>query len=366
MSNGRIIFFDDDKDIINQFEELISESDFSVIKYNDIESLRTDLSIPQNLFNVKVLIFDLARSKAENGSAKEFEILQDIHEKFHNYRLPIFIHSAFANDIDQFRNKGTVWKVEKSGNSLLRLVEIINKLHQSGFLDTFMPNGIVEQQLFAELHKSFTEQFRDGEIEKIINSVQETNGTQFRDRSIQIFRRIAIRSLMSEILSPVISENEGVNPIEHYYRRISKLDFWTGDIIRKKDGTEFFLVLTPRCNVQNDINILVCPIEIGDFPPINNSKGRDAVGYALTDKPEVSGYNRYLPPSPIFEGGKVLLSKYLLIDRNQLKHEFDLLVTLSDELTNELLGKFGSYFFRTGITPWSKTETIAHMKDMPS
>ena len=37
--------------------------------------------------------------------------------------------------------------------------------------------------------------------------------------------------------------------------------------------------------------------------------------------------------------------------------------TMSDELTNEILGKFGAYFFRTGITPWDPAEVKAQVND---
>lgn len=365
MAKGKVIFYDDDDTIISQFEELMGGSEFELVKYTDLDVLRKDIAGNSKLFeDARALIFDLARNKAEGGLSKDFEILKDIEEKFHQYRIPIFIHSAFANDIENFQNNGTVWKIEKSGTSISQIVETITKLDESGFLEAFTPGGIIEQNLFAELHKSFTEQFRKGEIEKIINSIKLDNPDQFRIRAIEVFKRIAVRSLMSEVQAPLLTQRGGVNPIEHYYRRISKVDLWTGDILKEKNSDFHLLVITPRCNVLRDDNLLVCPIEVGDFP--NNTvsnKDKDKVGHALNDKPEVSGYNRYIPPSPIFDGGKVLLSNYSIIDRKTLIANYEKLISLSDELTNELLGKFGAYFFRTGITPWNKDEAIAHIEN---
>jgi hypothetical protein len=361
MNKGKIIFYDDDPDFTSQFQQLMEESGFEIIIFNDLDSLRPALSNKDIMHETKCLVFDLAKDKDEAKQTRNFAILEDIAAKFNELRIPIFIHSTYAEDIQNFNNCGTVWKIAKSGTSVATVVDTITKLDESGFIEAFTPSGLIEQSLMQELHKSFTEQFRDGEIEKIINSIKISDPDEFRIRAIQVFKRIAVRSLMSEVQAPLISEKGGVNPIEHYYRRISKVDLWTGDVLKSKGEDSYVLIITPRCNVLRDDSLLVCLIKVGDFPDSIGTKNQEKVGHALTDKPEVSGYNRYLPPSPIFKGGKVLLSNYSMMSRQILSQDFEVIISLSDELTNELLGKFGAYFFRTGITPWNKNEAIAHI-----
>ena len=361
MSKGKIIFYDDDPDMISQFEKLMEESDFEIIKYTDLDVLVRDLDNDDLFKASKALVFDLARNNQEAGREKDFEILQHIEKKFHQYRIPIFIHSAFATSISNFENNGTVWKIEKSGTSLENISDIISKLSDSGFLEAFTPGGIIEQSLMQELHKSFCEQFRKGEIEGIINSIQKEDPILFKSRSIEVFKRTAVRSLLSEINSSLISNQGNINPIEHYYRRTSKIDFWTGDILKNKLSNEHVLIITPRCNVASKgyDQLLICEVEIGTFPSrTESSTQKEKINSALTDNPEMSGYNRFLPPSPVFAGGKVVLSKYKMTARTDLKNDYDVVISLSDELTNEILGKFGAYFFRSGITPWSKDEVI--------
>lgn len=354
MNKGTIFFYDDDPEITRQFQTLMEDTDFSIIVSNSIDNLRRLLDDQTLMQTVKVLIFDLAKDSQEQGRQKDFEIIKDIKGKFNHYRIPIFIHSAFATSISEFSNCGTVWKIDKSGTSLDFIIETINKLYDSGFIELFTPNGLLEKTLFHDLHKSFTEQFRNGEIDSIIKSLNDEN---LKERGTAIFKRIAIRSLMSEVLAPSVSDVDGINPIEHYYRRISKIDIWTGDIMIHKVSGESIFILTPRCNIMSDSQILICPIIVGDFPAKKSS-----VSDALRNKPEISGYNRYLPPSPIFKGGKVMLSRYSLLTREVLIADYKVYITLSDELTNELLGKFGSYFFRTGITPINQEETINYAK----
>ncbi|MDL2257200.1 hypothetical protein LJC06_03235 [Bacteroidales bacterium OttesenSCG-928-I14] len=146
-------------------------------------------------------------------------------------------------------------------------------------------------------------------------------------------------------------KEETVNSVEHYIRRINVIPIWTGDIFRKKGTNDFIFILTPRCNVTRSNQILVCPFHWKEI--ISKT---DKISKMLQGDPMVSGYDRHIPPSPIFEGGKLALSKYYILERSDILDNYELVVSLSDELTNEIIGKFGAYFFRTGITPWDTRE----------
>ncbi len=360
MNKGKIIFYDDDPEIISQFETLMADTGFQIERYTELDNLRKAINEDHAIFdNTKAMIFDLARSQAEGGLSNNFEILKDIEDKFHKYRIPIFIHSAFANNIPNFENNGTVWKIEKSGTSLESIYNTINSLDESGFLDAFTPNGIIEQSLFEELHKSFTEQFRKGEIEKVIASIKKEDPNEFKTRAIQVFKKLAVKSLMSSLLSPL----DAFSPIEHYYRRISNIDIWTGDVWTKKDKMVRHLIITPRCNVANKgVEKLMIINIINDFPTDNK---KDKIKRALVDNPDFSGTSlRYLPPSPIFSGGRVDFSTCDIISKDILLSDYELECTLSDELTNEILGKFGAYFLRTGITPFDLDEMITYIDSL--
>jgi hypothetical protein len=364
MSKGKIVFYDDDQTLVNQFDELMSESGFEIIKYSDFNTLRKEIAEPNNLIDTKALVFDLARSKEEEGLSKNFEILKDINEKFDQYRIPIFIHSAFANEIDDFKNCGTVWKIEKSGTSLANIVEIITKLDDSGFLEAFTPKGIIEKNLFEELHRSFTEQFRKGEIVSIIDSIKKSNPTDYKKRTINVFRRIAIKALNSTLLLPLASNDDSVNPIEHFYRRNSKVFAWTGDIWINNDNTDNILILTPRCDLASGkaTLLMVCSIKKSSLQLNGNKDKRlNDLHNHLTDN-LLGKATRYLPNTPLFVGGMVNLSTYKTIGKEDLLANYKYCVTLSDELTNEIIGKFAYYFLRTGITTMNTEEFDSYLE----
>lgn len=357
MTKSRIIFYDDDIEFYEAFRKLLDNDSFELITFESFEELRAALHDSNTMENVKVLVFDLARDTKEAEQTRDFVIIKDIMEKFDQYRIPIIIHSAFALEIEHFSNCGTVWKIEKSSDSIEKVVDIINNLNESGFLEVFTPGGEIEKTLMSELHRNFTEQFREGEIEKIINNIK--GGLEFKDsteRIKKVFKRIAIRTLLSELLMPEEQENgnikeETVNTVEHYFRRNNKILVWTGDIFKKNDSDNFLFIITPRCNVTRSDSILVCPFTLKEI-----IRKKDKITKMLQGDPTVSGYDRFLPPSPIFEGGKLSLSKYYMLEKENLVIDYTLFISLSAELTNEILGKFGSYFFRTGITPWDPLE----------
>jgi hypothetical protein len=369
MSKGVVIHLDNDKKgVLDPSKNLFDQSDLD-LEYIICENKESfDDAIEKNKPNIKALIFDLLSSEPSSGELhqQDAEFIKNIHDSFSNFNIPIFVYSGFLQALEgEYENSGTVFKIEKD----LGINEVINKLsilYKSGFIDVFSPNGKLNELLLKDLNLSFTKQFsNNNQITSIIESIDK-EGQSNVERIQKVFQRIAIRSLMSSLLAPDFDSETNtikpdfLNPVEHYLQRISPFEFWTGDIFQKKDNSQSCIIITPRCDFasKNLENFLVCDLIIGDFPTKS-----DSIGKALNDNPNYSGYNRYIPPCPLFAGGKIELSKYRMISKNELSQDFERVISLSDELTNEILGKFGAYFFRSGINPWDKDETIAHISN---
>ena len=290
-------------------------------------------------------------------NAGDAEFLEHVDESFSSFNIPVFIYSGYLASIEgKFENRGTVFKVDKE-NGINVIYDKIQLFQEAGFLDVFCPGGVLQTEIHKDLHRAFVEQFKKSEdLENIINSIKSvTDAEDLPKRIERVFKRIAVRALLTELLSPEIDGDgalveESVGSTEHYVHRINQVPVWTGDLFKKKGNDEHLFILTPRCNVIRNDEILVCPFALGEITKPKN------IGKALQGDPTVSGYDRYLPPSPTFKGGKLLLSKFYVVKKDELLAEYERVLSLSDELTNEILGKFGAYFFRTGITPWHAEE----------
>ncbi|HUU51657.1 MAG TPA: hypothetical protein VMW92_01415 [Candidatus Heimdallarchaeota archaeon] len=365
MGKGIIIHLDNDDKLLgvsgNYFKQCDLRTDFDFVTCKTREEFIE--AVKQNKGMLKSLIFDLVgpipeKRELDEGNA---EFLDDVETSFAKFSIPIFIYTGYLDLItERFKNYGTVFKVDKD-QGINVIFDKIKLFHDSGFLDVFCPGGVLEVEIYKEIHESFVKQFRNGEIESIIKTVQGTNPDDCKARCTDLFKRIATKALMSKLLSPVAEDKSTVNAIEHYYRRISAVDFWTGDILEKNDKSEKIIVLTPRCDCSHATNYLVCKIE-PDFPPANK---KDQIRRALTDNPNYSGTTfRYLPPAPVFNGGRVNFSSHKTITKEELQSEYSSLITLSDDLTNEILAKMCSYFLRTGINTINVDELVTYLDSL--
>jgi hypothetical protein len=140
------------------------------------------------------------------------------------------------------------------------------------------------------------------------------------------------------------------------------VDYWTGDIWQTiNEPNNHIILLSPRCDIAQAKleNLIVCQIDSneGDLAALGKDKKKRLQNLESLLRDNVLGKAiRHLPKSPVFAGGKVDLSKHKTILKSQLAPDYKYIVTLSDDLTNEILGKFAYYFLRTGINTISAEE----------
>ncbi len=370
MTEKFILIFDDNTGIIKNFDTLISQMDLNLIVkgFSDSEEFAKEIKDRDTIKKTRVIIFDLAQNKSEENT-HVFGIKDTIVKNFNNYRIPLFIHSAFDDHFTDLDGKGTVFKIEKSRTSIETICKKIKLFHESNFLEIFCSDGILEQNYLEQLHRAFTEQFKNNEIEEIIISMKKTVGDKYQERISEVFKRIAIRSLFHN-LTAARKDKEGklneipLNYVEHYYRRCSDYDVWTGDIFRKKGAEEMILVMTPRCDVNKPRceQILACKIvPLGNLE-INLEKNK-TFQRVVNDCPNLtSGGYRILLASPLFKGGKIEYISPITINRQSLIADYELVVSLSDELINDVVRKFTAYILRSGVSETEMEEAKKYME----
>ncbi len=361
MNKGVLLVFDDDETTLKIFEGLNRDTatDLEFIGVSSVEDYKKKMLDQGILNSIRALILDLAESKEEEYSGS-FKVVEEIKKSYNSLRVPIFIHSAHLDQYSDFPNEGTVFKIGKDKDAPRMIFNKLKLFLDSGFIDLFCPNGVIEGKVMSELHKAFTEQFRDEEIEKIIKTVNPNPAGKFKERVSSIFERIAFRSLMNNLMNPQPTDDgKGdeieLNVVEHYYRRTNGYKVWTGDIFKYKNGAGLLYVVTPRCNIlkETTTHILLCEVS-GNLPKKEKERGA-----AAKNNPEYSKYRfRYLPKSPVFGGGNVDIATTHMVNRSELINGeiFEYQITVSDELANEISGMFGAYFLRTGITEFELEE----------
>lgn len=376
MSKGVVIHLDNDiKGILEPAKNLFDQMsfDFDYVICGSISDF--DDFLKENKLPVKSLIFDLMSDTP--GSNPDF--LAQIETSFLRYNVPVFIYSGFLQSIgDRFDQNGTVYKFDKAKSDVEKVFKKIEFYNNSGFIDVFCPGGQLETEIAKELNESFTKQFtKNNEIEDVINSITvepnpETGEMQDKSERVKdIFKRIAIKSLSADLLAPITENKDKVHPIEHFYRRQNKLKFWTGDIWKNKaDQKTYVIILTPRCDILNEKvkHLLLCNIDPNESPISlsgSDQKVKDRLRKYLTDNLDTLKTKRYIPETVFFkEGGLVNLSTYHTIEKDSFEKIFEYVVTLSDDFTNEILGKLSYFFLRTGISTINEFEFKATIESL--
>lgn len=373
-----VILLEDEKDIREGFQKLFAdlEIDMDIVLCEKPEDFEAAIVQDDVRDKLKALIMDLSNTKKE-ATSKTYKAADYIKKEYEENRIPIFIHSGNLHHYNELDDKGTVFKIEKNKDSIQSICEDIKLMRNAGFLDIFCNNGSLDKKIVKELHSAFINQFKNSEIKEIIKSIEvssEEDLDKLKGRASEVFERIAIRSLYANLISAKQSEAENsiveikLNSIEHYYRRTSSFDFWTGDIFLNKGTKEMCVVVTPRCNVghNNFDELLLCKISLLKEDVRNSflkpTKGVEEFKKNITDDKKVGDRHRFLPPSPQFTGGYADYKTVFSIKVEDFKTSYSYLISLSDELTNDVVRKLGAYLMRGGISETDLNESLSYLK----
>jgi len=353
-----IILLDDEEPVRKAFEQMFEDLEIGASLLTCSNPEEYEHAAEESKGSLKAIIIDLSNTPQEADS-KKYKAAQYISNQFTENRIPIFVHSGNLQHYDAMNDCGTVFKIEKSKSSTEKICSSIRLMEESGFLNIFSFNGSIENQLMSELHSSFISQFKGNEIEEIIQSIKSSsdNPETYQARTSEVFKRIAIRSVYENTVSSGEGTSEvKLNAIEHYYRRTDTRLFWTGDIFINQKKDERIIILTPRCNIENKnyAGLLACSVQTFDQEKINQLTGRKGEANLrknITDDVSLVGERfRFLPPTPQFTGGIVDFIEIRTIEEETLKKEFELLITVSDELANDVVRKLANYVLRGGIS----------------
>lgn len=195
-----VCIFDDDPGYVTKFEQLIRKvtPNLKPLGFTDAATLRDLINnpIPKFWWEVKVLIFDLRQKHEDDKSIPNFEVINDI-KMILNYhlRIPIFIHSAFADQVTDFRDNNMIFLVTKSPSSVKNICETIALFEESKFLDLFGGGGILETGIMYDLHKAFSEGYKD-DVVKTISKLKEQHGNEHHTHVVDHFKQQATNALL--------------------------------------------------------------------------------------------------------------------------------------------------------------------------
>ncbi|MBP7508063.1 MAG: hypothetical protein KA807_09585 [Prolixibacteraceae bacterium] len=361
MNKDYILLIDDDEKFKTEFESKIKQFGIShdLIFFKNIDEFESKRKeIP--FLRIKFVIFDLCTSKGETES-KVFKIDPIIDEFYNNNRIIIFIHSAYLHHYEKYPNNGTVFKIEKGLKSIESICTDLKIFEESSFYNIFSLKGSLEEKFMSQIHSAFRQQFSGNEIISIINSIKKSSPDRTKERTQEVFERIAIKCLFHNLYNETsinaeknTIEDVNINAVENYYIRSSAYKFWTCDIFKKKSASDFVIVLNPRCNISNNNvhHILFCSINQLSPDQLKAFLKEENIRKGLTDdvKSTIIGDRfRFLPKTTKFDGGLIDFNTICSLPPDVFLKDYQLLISISDDLANDIIRKCSSYLVRGGV-----------------
>lgn len=192
-----ILIYDDEEPIVKKIKSAVRGLDLGLkpMVFISLEALREYIYSDDNWENVKAVVFDLAQQKELDAGTMNFEILDDIKWCVENRRVPILIHSAYANQLEVLEKYPTVLLFKKGGSSIKNVRNCLGLMESTGFLDLFCEGPMLKDEvkllnnklkwgdeaLKKLLHAGFTESFTNSDlleeltkISKLENQKRET------------------------------------------------------------------------------------------------------------------------------------------------------------------------------------------------
>ena len=369
MREGRILnllIVEDDEKQIKLYRDAIDEfkKDFDIV----IE-VKISCNLEEGLEQIRKMDFDAAiidlRLGVGDMEGKGKAIIREIKS---NLRFPVFVLTGYPGDLDEdLKEENIFYKVyRQTEKETIDVLHEIFSIYKTGITNIMGRKGIIDKTL----QKVFWEHFAEN-IEYWKREIEDEN---------RIIEKVLSRHILAHLSESLKLTEEGefekCHPAEVYIMPPIKKGFFTGDIMKNKDSQEFFLILTPACDMElrkrkdgddwamyrnADKIILAKLIEFNQIAEVSDY----IETHSNTKKKEVERYIKntkkdryyYLPSFGSLIPGFLIDFQ----DINRINPEvlitYDRVATVDEPFLKDIVAKFTSYYARQG-SPDFDVDTI--------
>ncbi|MDY6965630.1 MAG: hypothetical protein SVM80_06620 [Halobacteriota archaeon] len=349
----KLLIVEDDEAQVQLYNDAIDESnrnsDIQILPevFGDLESGLENLK--SGGFDAAIVDLKLGVDDSEGDGNK---IIREIKE---NLRFPVFVMSGFLDELDSdLREQNIFYRCyERTKKETGELLGEITSLYNTGITRILGNTGIIE----GSLHKVFWEHIAK-------NMEYWKNEAQHIENPEKTLSRHVLAYLSEYIKLTETEEFDLYHPAEIYLISPVKEAFYTGDILKKKDGGEFYVILTPACDMtlQEKENgskcrnaekiLLVSMIQLRDIPKIedyildpNNSNKKKVVKYIKNTE---NMYYHFLPPfGELLPGFVINFRSICQIEESEFS-DYDRIASIDLVFLKNIISRFTSYYARQG------------------
>ncbi len=348
MSAMRLLIIDDEESALEAFRNSVDrymdekQREIEVVEFKTFDEALKGLD---NSFDGAII--DLKLADREDGGT---QVILEIRKLF--YRLPIFVLTAFPNNLDENidRKKVNIIGIYTKGTAeaeYTKLLDRFSSIYDTGLTRIMGGRGTIE----ANLREVFSR--------NLLPHVQtwESYGKEDPSRT----KKALLRHTLNH-LSQLLDDEEGSYfPEEMYLAPPLTEEIRTGSIVKDKKSDKWFVVMTPACDLvrresgeRNTDRILVVEIEPGTslFPWFEDTElSNNRLGtLGKTFRNNHSPYYHCLPTIDSFQGGFLNFRKLSALDESVFLERFEIppRFQIAPSFLKDIVGRFSSYYARQG------------------
>ncbi|WP_337045337.1 response regulator [Emticicia sp. 17c] len=344
--NIKLLIVEDDKSLIQLYtDSLVAYPDinveFSLNKEDALAMIKSN--------NYDAAIIDLKLDNPEIPTEGS-DIAKEINE---NLRFPIVIYSANIEELSEdFKSKESVFlKIySRYDKEITTIFDEIKALKATGIIDILNKKGHIESYL----------------NEIFWNYLTHTMPFWIEESKTKDTKNALLRYTLSHLQEYLEINNKG--EYDNYYSlevyikgpiKKHQKTIFTGDIVKNEEADEYYLVITPTCDLVIDSSrptpkakfitlVKIVNIEdlISDIPE-GNKKNNKRESIKKNNEYAYHFLPKYLS---FFDGGVVCfqdIKSILLTDiLNQSKYKIELCISTS--FKKDIVSRFSSYYSRQG------------------
>ncbi len=363
--NLKILLIDDNEEIRSDYTKLLDGEKIGEYEIVKVESGDFDEGIEKlREQHFDIVVLDLCKGDPEPESEKTGEeVLSEIQKTAF---VPVVFFTGLPKYVEGLVSE--IIKVCSKGDAFEGLITQIESILQTDYLK--LKNQIV--QVTNESVRSFFWDFVHPNKELISNVKDEVSLTYL------LLRRLA-KTLSKEQIRKFIDDDKLKEQLAHsmefYIYPPLDGEFEMGDILRKKNTTEIYVVLTPSCDlverskgVRKAENILL--IKAPSFESFDDYKTfQDLLEKKDRSREEDSQLNNlrgkiknwmrnnqgdkdryfFLPQTAFLKSSLVDFQQKLLVQYPGLSEDFEVIARLDDPFAQSLLSAFTRYYNRIGF-----------------
>lgn len=282
------------------------------------------------------VIIDIKLDNGKNGN----DIIEKIFEK---YRLPIAIFTGTPDvSVNQDIPVAVYIKGETSHESI---INDLCEISDTGIYQVLSGTGILEEIMTKIFWRNLYPQM-----------------TVWREKKQQGIEteKILLRYTISHIQELIDNDIPAYVTEEMYIKPPISKDIKTGDIYKDENIGEYFIVLSPSCDlavhngkIKTD-RILVCEIENHDEinkiliqKGTNADKKRELIRNSINNN--FTDYYHWLPSNSLFDGGYINFRKVITYEPDKFRDKFgNAKLKVQDYFVKSIMNRFSAYYARQG------------------